>query len=163
MRSSRPTSITLLAALLLAGCSSTSSGNADNAPSGKSAPSPASVGSAVNASPTAIPVGAGPQTKYTVQQQPPAGSCHYRANKGEPLEDPACTPGATSPAVTQVNLASTICKAGGYTAGIRPPVSVTGKEKALNAKSYGYTGSMADAEFDHLLSGVAVTRRWVLT
>jgi hypothetical protein len=64
----------------------------------------------------------------------------------------ACTPGAISPAVTQANLASTICRKGGYTGGIRPSASVTGKEKVLNAKSYGYAGSMSDAEFDHLIS-----------
>ena len=34
-----------------------------------------------------------------------------------------------------------------------PPVAyVTGKEKRLNAASYGYTGHMGDAEYDHLIS-----------
>ncbi|MFF3920548.1 hypothetical protein ACFYZB_45580 [Streptomyces sp. NPDC001852] len=99
-----------------------------------------------------IPVGAGPQRTYTVQQQPPAGSCHYRHEKGEPLEDLACTPGATSPAVTQANLATTICRKGGYTKNIRPPEAITRKEKAANAASYGYKGSLSDAECDHLLS-----------
>ncbi|WP_406470227.1 hypothetical protein [Streptomyces sp. NBC_01615] len=89
-----------------------------------------------------------------MQQQPPAGSCHYRYELGEPLEDLACTPGAISPAVTQANLMSTICRKGGYTSGIRPSTSITGKEKELNAVSYGFTGSMRDAEYDHLLSGV---------
>jgi hypothetical protein len=102
-----------------------------------------------------IAVGAGPQKTYTVQQQPPAGSCHYRYEKREPLEDPACTPGAISPAVTQANLTSTICRKGGYTKGIRPPVSVTSQEKKLNARSHGYTGRHGDVEYDHLLSGVA--------
>ncbi|MFE9454222.1 hypothetical protein [Streptomyces sp. NPDC006739] len=87
-----------------------------------------------------------------MQQQPAAGSCHYRYEHGEPLEDPKCTPGAVSPAVTQANLKSTICRKGGYTKDIRPPASVTGKEKRLNAASYGYTGSMGDAEYDHLIS-----------
>ncbi|MGV4987842.1 hypothetical protein ACVB8X_33245 [Streptomyces sp. NRAIS4] len=87
-----------------------------------------------------------------MQQQPPAGSCHYRHEKGEPLEDPKCTPGAISPTVTQANLKSTICAKGGSTKGVRPPASVTGKEKKLNAASYGYTGSLADAEYDHLIS-----------
>ena len=68
----------------------------------------------------AIAVGAAPQKHYTVQQQPAAGSCHYRYEHGEPLEDPTCTPGAISPAVTQANLASTIRRKGGYTSGIRP-------------------------------------------
>ncbi|MFF2502366.1 hypothetical protein ACFVTY_03070 [Streptomyces sp. NPDC058067] len=103
----------------------------------------------------AIAVGAGPQKHYTVQQQPAARSCHYRYEHGEPLEDPKCTPGAISPAVTQVNLRSTICRKGGYTSSVRPSAYVTGKEKRLNAVSYGYTGSMSDAEYDHLLSGVA--------
>jgi hypothetical protein len=54
--------------------------------------------------------------------------------------------------VTQANLKSTICRKGGYTAGVRPSSYVTGKEKRLNAVSYGYTGSMRDAEYDHLIS-----------
>ena len=97
-------------------------------------------------------MGAGPQKTYTVQQQPAAGSCHYRYEHGEPLEDPKCTPGAISPAVTQANLKSTICRKDGYTSGIRPPAFVTDKEKRLNAASYGYTGRMGDAELDHLIS-----------
>jgi hypothetical protein len=74
-------------------------------------------------------VGAGPQKTYTVQKQPAAATCHYRYLKGEPIEDPTCTPGAVSPAVTQSNLKSTICRKGGYTSGIRPSTSVTGREK----------------------------------
>jgi hypothetical protein len=97
-----------------------------------------------------IAVGAGPQKHHTVQQQPAAGSCHYRLEHGEPLKDPTCTPGAISPAVTQANLKSTICRKGGYTSGVRPSAYVTGKEKKLNAASYGYTGRMGDAEYDHL-------------
>ncbi|MFJ8390312.1 hypothetical protein ACIQ9Q_38550 [Streptomyces sp. NPDC094438] len=46
---------------------------------------------------------------------------------------------------------STAYKAG-YTATIRPPVSVTGPEKTANPKSYGYTGSIGDAEYNHLIS-----------
>ncbi|MFG2951920.1 hypothetical protein [Streptomyces adustus] len=94
----------------------------------------------------------GPQKKYTVQQQPAAGTCHYRYKDGEPLEDPACTPGAISPAVTQANLKSTVCRKGGYTSGVRPSTYVTAQEKKLNTASYGFTGSMGDAEYDHLIS-----------
>ncbi|MGW3451416.1 hypothetical protein [Streptomyces sp. NPDC001076] len=72
-------------------------------------------------------------------------------------EDPKCTPGAISPAVTQSNLASTICRKGGCTSGIRPSTSATGKEKELNAASYGFPGSMRDTDHDHLLSGVTLT------
>jgi len=39
----------------------------------------------------------------------------------------------------------------GYTATIRPPASVTRAEKQGNARSYGYAGSMAQAEYDHLI------------
>lgn len=100
-----------------------------------------------------IPVGPGPQSSYTAQVQPKAGSCHYRLTAAkQPLPDPVCTPGALSPAVTQATIGSTICRTGGYTSTIRPPVSVTGKEKIGNAASYDYTGPMGDAEYDHLIS-----------
>ncbi|WP_037682380.1 hypothetical protein [Streptomyces griseus] len=151
MRStSRAASTVILACLLLAGCRSVSLGTSTSSESR----SPAA-----GASDTAVPnesgpiaVGEGPQKHYTVRQQPTVGSCHYRYEHGEPLEDPACTPGAISPAVTQANLKSTICRKGGYTSDVRPSAYVTGKEKKLNAASYGYIGSMADAEYDHLIS-----------
>ncbi|MGV9674031.1 hypothetical protein ACWDSJ_02010 [Nocardia sp. NPDC003482] len=99
-----------------------------------------------------VPVGPGPSGTYTVQPQPAPGSCHSRtASNGQPLPDPACTPGATNPAVTQDNIDSTICR-GGYTSSIRPPASITDREKDANAKSYGYTGNLHDAEYDHLIS-----------
>jgi hypothetical protein len=40
------------------------------------------------------------------------------------LPDPACTPGATNPDVTQASIGSTICRAG-YTCTIRPPAAYT--------------------------------------
>ncbi|WP_405824962.1 hypothetical protein OG241_47090 [Streptomyces sp. NBC_01390] len=139
----RVASPALLSCLFLAGCSSVPLGTSDpSAPSASGAPGGAG----------SIAVGAGPQKKYTVQQQPAAGSCHYRYEKGEPLEDSRCTPGAISPAVTQTNLKSTICRKGGYTSGVRPSTYITGKEKKLNAASYGFTGNMRDAEYDHLIS-----------
>ncbi|MFF4361088.1 hypothetical protein [Streptomyces sp. NPDC001604] len=153
MRSTRRAASTVvLACLLLAGCKSGSLGTSTSSDgrspgagaSGTAAPPGRSSGT--------IAVGAGPQKQYTVQKQPPAGSCHYRYEHGEPLEDPKCTPGAISPAVTQANLKSTICRTGGYTSGVRPPAYVTGKEKRLNAASYGYTGRMGNAEYDHLIS-----------
>ncbi|MFF3137658.1 hypothetical protein [Streptomyces mirabilis] len=147
----RAASSVLFAAVFLAGCSPAATGGSTASPAGTSATGPS--GTDARGGPErAIAVGAGPQTTYTVQTQPPAGSCHFRYEKGEPLEDPACTPGAISPAVTQANLKSTICRKGGYTSGIRPSTTVTGKEKELNAASYGYKGSMRDAEYDHLIS-----------
>lgn len=99
-----------------------------------------------------LPVGPGPQPAYRVQAQPPPGSCHYRHTTGkQPLPDASCTPGATNPRVTQANLDTTICRSG-YTSGIRPPLDITSREKSANAKSYDYTGSLHDAEYDHLVS-----------
>ncbi|BBX82214.1 hypothetical protein [Mycolicibacterium aubagnense] len=95
--------------------------------------------------------GPGP-TAYSVQPQPAAGSCQYRYTaSAEPLPDPVCTPGAANPKVTQSNLDSTVCKSG-YTKSIRPPVSVTRVEKQRNAESYSFTGDLAYAEYDHLVS-----------
>ncbi|GAA2229193.1 MULTISPECIES: hypothetical protein [Kitasatospora] len=150
---------TVLAAVALvlaatAGCSSKTghtakSGDHHTAPPPTAASAPASGAQAGGA----VPVGAGPQPKYTAAAQPTAGSCHYRyTSDRQPLPDPACTPGAVSPAVTQADLKDTICRTGGYTSTIRPPVNITGKEKTDNAKSYGYTGPMGDAEYDHLIS-----------
>ena len=61
-------------------------------------------------------------------------------------------PDTTRGQVTQATIGSTICRTGGYTSGIRPSSYVTGKEKTANAKSYGYTGTMRDGEYDHLIS-----------
>jgi len=105
------------------------------------------------ASPSKLPIGPGPLAHYAVQSQPAAGSCHYTvvdAAAGELLPDPHCTTGAVSPAVKQENLASTICKKG-YTKSVRPPEDVTDTEKAANAASYGYTGSLKTAEYDHFV------------
>ena len=78
------------------------------------------------------------------------GQCHVRtASGGEPLPDPACTPGAIDPAVTQANIARTICRPG-YTATVRPPASDTGRWKIRTFVFYGLdTG--ARGEYDHLV------------
>src|SRR2546421_8893359 len=52
------------------------------------------------------------------------------------LPDPTCTPGATNPAVTQDTIASTICVKG-WTATVRPPVSVTTQIKIEREIAYG--------------------------
>ncbi len=97
-----------------------------------------------------IQVGPGPQTTYTVQPQAAPGSCHYAHSGPYPLPDPRCTPGAINPQVTQANISSTICSAG-YAESIRPPESVTEPEKIASAAAYDYTGSLATAEYDHLI------------
>ncbi|MFI1970294.1 hypothetical protein BLA24_27940 [Streptomyces cinnamoneus] len=163
------TAATTVIVLTAAGCSSDSGGDdktdakgtkagqsaappptgpAPGTPSGTASPGGPSGGTADGT----IPAGPGPQPAYTVQQQPAPGTCAYRytADK-QPLPDPKCTPGATNPKVTQATLKTTICR-GGYTAGIRPPTNITGREKTANAASYGYKGSLKDAEYDHLIS-----------
>lgn len=101
--------------------------------------------------PAALTFGPGPVSPYTVQPQPPPGTCHYRFTaSGQPLPDRRCTPGALNPRVTPQTLSSTICRSG-YTRSIRPPRSITSREKAANAASYGYTGRFGDAEYDHLV------------
>ena len=67
------------------------------------------------------------------------------------LPDPACTPGAVDPRVTQSNLASTICAAG-YTLTVRPPGSYTKALKRRQIAEYGYADtSLPDYEEDHLI------------
>lgn len=68
-----------------------------------------------------------------------------------PLPDPACTPGALNPAVTQATIGSTICVSG-WTATIRPSTSYTNTLKKQGIISYGYSDtSMSDYEEDHFL------------
>ena len=82
-----------------------------------------------------------------------AGQCKARtidAAAGLYLPDPACTPGAVDPAVTQDNLGATICKSG-YTVTVRAPASDTDKTKALSLAQYGQTRA-STTEYDHLIS-----------
>ncbi|MEU7046160.1 hypothetical protein AB0A77_34615 [Streptomyces varsoviensis] len=143
-------------ALALCSCAGTSPADGKNhsTPPGKASTEQCTAGGTASGSATggSIPVGPGPQPHYTVQQQPAPGSCHYRDDQGQPLQDAACTPGALNPKVTQAALNSTICSPSGHTKGTRPPTAVTAPEKSANAKSYGYTGSLHDAEYDHLVS-----------
>ncbi len=143
-----------VAALAVSAFSTACSGGAPSASDAKhsAAPSgPTTTGAPAAGAAAALPYGPGPQTKYTVQTQPAAGSCHFGTENGQPLPDAKCTPGALNPKVTPSTLRATICRTG-YTSTIRPPESVTGPEKSANAKSYGYTGSPHDAEYDHLVS-----------
>ncbi|MEY9969017.1 hypothetical protein ABIA33_007104 [Streptacidiphilus sp. MAP12-16] len=141
------TTVLLLAALT--SCTTHTTASSDAA---KASPRTSSSTSVDQAPLAPLAYGPGPQSTYTVQAQPAAGSCHYGNDHGQPLPDTKCTPGALSPAVTQATVGTTICRSGGYTGTIRPPVGITNKEKAANAQSYGYTGALHDAEYDHLIS-----------
>jgi hypothetical protein len=74
-------------------------------------------------------------------------ACHI---VGGGLPDPKCTPGAINPSVTQDNIKNTICVPG-YTKTVRPPVSYTTPLKIKLMKSYGFTDSRSNYEFDHLI------------
>jgi hypothetical protein len=136
----------------MSGCASLSSAISSAAASASASAQATSTAAAASASGPVV--GPGPQSTYKVQPQPAPGSCHYdvlSAPGGDYLPDPHCTPGATNPRVTQANLASTVCKSG-YTAGIRPPESITGREKKLSEAAYGFKGKAATTEYDHLIS-----------
>lgn len=83
----------------------------------------------------------------TTATQPP-GSCHARTDHGQPLPDPACTPGALNPAVTQATIGATICRRG-WTATVRPLVSYTDKIKRESIVAYGLPPGTR-GELDHL-------------
>ena len=69
------------------------------------------------------------------------------------LPNPLLTPGSIDPRVTQANIRSTICRKGGYTASVRPPVSYTEPLKFSDIKLYGYSDRRASHyELDHLIS-----------
>lgn len=88
---------------------------------------------------------------HVVQPQPPAGSCRARGNGLNALPDPRCTPGELNPAVTQASIRATICRAG-WTATVRPPASITAREKRASMAAYGDGAGGADFEYDHLVS-----------
>jgi hypothetical protein len=64
------------------------------------------------------------------------GSCHSVGG----LPDPACTPGAIDPRMTQANIESTNCRVG-YTASVRPPAAYAEalKQRQMGAYRLGRT------------------------
>jgi hypothetical protein len=78
-----------------------------------------------------------------------AGIYHVAGPNGE-LPDPAGTPGATNPDVTEATLQQTI-GTGGWTATVRPPVTYTNAVKLVVMGEYGIVGNPSDYELDHLV------------
>jgi hypothetical protein len=130
--------------VVLCGCAGSAAGSTPGRPR-----SPSGTSGAPGAG-AALAAGPGPRPSYTVEAGPPPGSCRYSYERGKPLPDPACTPGAVNPEVTQASIGRTICSRG-YTSRIRPPRTVTDREKRRSARAYGYTGAFATAEYDHLV------------
>ncbi len=87
---------------------------------------------------------------HVVQRQPPPGSCHARGAGLTALPDARCTPGAINPAVRPASIHTTICRAG-WTATVRPPVSITNREKLASMAAYGDGSATAGFEYDHLV------------
>jgi hypothetical protein len=85
-----------------------------------------------------------------VQPQPSERSCHYRGSGLFVEPDPACTPGAVSPAVTQSSIGRTICRPG-YSESVRPSERVTEPEKRASMLAYGNAAELSEVEYDHLV------------
>ena len=85
-----------------------------------------------------------------ITQTAGAGPCHARIEYGYVLPDPACTPGATNPQVTQADIATTICSTG-WTKTVRPPESYTEPLKRSQMAEYGENRSITSYEEDHLI------------
>jgi hypothetical protein len=83
----------------------------------------------------------------------PPGSCHPRGTGLFVLPDPACTPAAINPDVTQATIDRTICIPG-WSESVRPSESVTEPQKRLAIAAYGYYDGHAlhRYELDHLIS-----------
>jgi hypothetical protein len=68
------------------------------------------------------------------------------------LPDPACTPGAVDPRVSQSTAGQTVWTRG-YTATVRPPKDVTDRIKREQMAAYGLAGqSPSSVELDHLIA-----------
>jgi len=87
---------------------------------------------------------------HVVQRQPPAGACHARGSGLYARPDRGCTPGAIDPAVTQADIATTICRRG-YTKTVRPPEPITEAEKRAGLRAYGDRHPLHYYEYDHLV------------
>ena len=107
-----------------------------------------SVDTGTSGSPGDAPATAGPPGPADLSGLP--ASCHMRDGT---LPDPACTPGAADPAVTQANIGSTICVSG-YTATVRPSTNYTNRLKVqqLAADSRYVDRDPSHYEEDHAIS-----------
>jgi hypothetical protein len=94
--------------------------------------------------------GAVPSAAVRTPQPTMPTTCHARGTDPNVLPDPRCTPGAINPAVTEANLATTICKRGWATS-VRPPTSYTTPLKRRLMSAYGDTGALSGSELDHLV------------
>ena len=88
------------------------------------------------------------------EKSSPASSESARVHVGPPeiYPDPARTPGATNPDITQENIRETICNPRWSTKSIRPEASYTNRLKIEQIGEYGYSDSrLKDYEEDHFI------------
>lgn len=140
--------------VLVAGCGVTSVGATTSSSNPVGAGATATHSDPVGAGttrPHSDPVAVGTADAHTVQPQPAPGSCHARRSGLFSLPDPHCTPGAADPSVTQANIDETICRTG-YTRTVRPPESITEREKRASLAAYGDTRPLHYYEYDHLIA-----------
>lgn len=86
--------------------------------------------------------------------QSPAGNQPVQAHVGpaDIYPDPALTPGAVNPNITQQNIRETICNSRWSTKSIRPEASYTNRLKVEQINEYGYSDSrVRDYEEDHFI------------
>jgi len=86
--------------------------------------------------------------------QSPAGNQPAQAHVGpaDIYPDPARTPGAVNPEITQSNIRETICNSRWSTKSIRPEASYTNRLKVEQINEYGYSDSrLKDYEEDHFI------------
>jgi hypothetical protein len=133
-------SILVTAALALAGCTSTH---------GLVAPTVApTIEPVATAATVAVPVPTLLATFWTPAPRTKTTGCVIQAG----LPDPACTPGAIDPRVSNASVGATICTSG-YTATVRPRSAVTDRIKREQMAAYGLQDEPLSAfELDHLIS-----------
>jgi hypothetical protein len=86
--------------------------------------------------------------------QSPAGNQPAQVHLGpaDIYPDPARTPGAVNPDITQQNIRETICNPRWSTKSIRPEASYTNRLKVEQINEYGYSDSrLRDYEEDHFI------------
>lgn len=170
MRTPIPAAVTV-ATLALSGCATATSATsqatarqsqppqarparAGRAPRGKTKPHPGHrarhlrPGARSTGGATRLPVSTA--SNQVVQPQPAPGSCHQIGSGLYARPDPACTPGALNPAVTQATIGNTIC-ASGWTATVRPPEAITEQEKTASIAAYADSGPLSAYEYDHFV------------
>jgi hypothetical protein len=94
--------------------------------------------------------------KYSISSEPksPSGgeAVQTRIGPADIYPDPAWTPGATNPAITQENIRDTICNPRWSTKSMRPEESYTHRLKVEQIAEYGYSDSrLRDYEEDHFI------------